>query len=192
MTERLRVRRQPKRASYDAAEIAAVLDEALVCHLGFIDGGQPVVIPTTFARVGDQLYVHSARVGRLARAIAGAPVCVEVTLLDGLVLARSAFHHSMNYRSVMAFGDARLVEGDEKDRALQAMVEKVSPGRSDEIRGPNPRELKATAVCALALDEAVLKRRAGPPIDDPEDMSLPCWAGVIPLALARGEPVPDA
>lgn len=189
MTDRLRVRRQPKRASYDTVEIAAVLDQALVCHIGFLDGDQPFVIPTAFARVDDQLYVHSARVGRLAKMIAGASICVEVTLLDGLVLARSAFHHSMNYRSVIAFGEAREVSGAEKDAALRALIEKIAPGRWPAIRPPNAKELAATTVCALGLGEAVLKRRTGPPVDDPEDMALDCWAGVIPTALERGAPV---
>lgn len=191
--DRLRVHRQPKRANYDLGPIRAVLDEALVCHVGFSEpgesGAQPFVIPTTFSRVGDRIYVHAARTSRLAAILRGVAVCVEVTLVDGLVLARSAFHHSMNYRSVIAFGTPREVHGAEKLAALEALMEKIAPGRWAEIRQPNETELKATAVCAVDLDSAVLKQRTGGPIDDEADLSWPCWAGVIPLELARGEPI---
>jgi nitroimidazol reductase NimA-like FMN-containing flavoprotein (pyridoxamine 5'-phosphate oxidase superfamily) len=193
--DRLRVRRQPKRASYDSEAIRAVLDEALVCHVGFAqtNGGcdQPFVIPTAFSRAGDRIYVHAARTSRLAAILRGAPVCVEVTLLDGLVMARSAFHHSMNYRSVIAFGVPAEVDGAEKLTALEALVEKVAPGRWPDIRQPSDKELHATAVCALDLSSAVLKQRTGGPIDDPEDMSLRCWAGIVPLSLEKGIGIED-
>src|SRR3954469_7729956 len=162
-TDRVRVRRTPKRALYDRAEIDAILDEALVCHLGFVHEGQPYVIPTLHARAGDVVYVHGSAASRAVRTLAaGAPACLTVTLVDGLVLARSAFHHSMNYRSVVVLGQARLVEGDaERVEALRAFTERLIPGRWDEVRPPSRQELKGTQVLAMDVDEASAKLRAG-------------------------------
>ena len=193
-TERNRVQRLPARASHERATVHAILDAALVCHLGFVVDGQPFVIPTLHARVGDEVLVHGSSRSRTLEALAsGIDVCLTVTLIDGLVLARSAFHHSVNYRSVTAFGRARLLASDaEKTAALRAFTERLYPGRWDEVRPPNPTELKATHVLALPLDEAVAKVRTGGPIDDAGDMTLPVWAGVVPLALAGGAPLADA
>lgn len=195
-SERNRVKRLPARADHERATVHAILDAALVCHLGFVteeNPGQPFVIPTLHARVGDQVLVHGSSKSRTLEALAGGvEVCLTVTLIDGLVLARSAFHHSVNYRSVTAFGRARLLAtDDEKIAALRAFTERLYPGRWDEVRPPNPSELKATHVLALPLDEAVAKVRTGGPIDDAEDMALPVWAGVVPLALAGGAPIAD-
>ena len=194
---RTRVRRVPARADYDRATIDAILDEALVAHLGFAVDGQPYVIPTLHARAGDVVYVHGSAASRLVRTLTDpahpTPACLTVTLLDGLVLARSAFHHSMNYRSVVVLGQARLVEGDaERRAALRAFTERLVPGRWDEVRPPNRQELKATQVLALTLDEASAKLRRGGPVDDEDDHALDVWAGVLPLALERGAPEPDA
>ena len=192
VTERTRVRRLPKRGHYDRDTIHAILDEALVCHVGFVVEGAPVVIPTIQWREGDTLYVHGSAASRMLRALkGGVDVCVTVTLIDGLVLARSAFHHSMNYRSVVVFGKAREVDGEEKLRALDSLVEHVMRGRSRDVRPPNEIELRATTVLALPLDEASAKIRTGGPVDDEEDYALPIWAGVVPLKLTRGEPVAD-
>jgi uncharacterized protein len=183
--DRIRVKREPQRARYDRETIDAILDEALLCHLGFEIEGQPYVIPTLHARVGDRLYVHGSAASRMLRhAAAGARVCVTVTLLDGLVLARSVFNHSVNYRSVVVFGTATLVEGDEKRDALRALTEQLAPGRWDEARQPTAKELKATWILALPLDEASAKVRTGPEEDEPEDLELPVWAGVVPVHLA--------
>jgi uncharacterized protein len=193
-TARTTVRRLPKRGTYDRRAVFAILDEALVCHVGFVGGeGQPFVIPTIHARIDDRLYVHGSAASRMLRTLEQGPaVCVTVTIVDGLVLARSAFHHSMNYRSVVVLGRARLVtDPAEKTKALEAIVEHVVPGRSPEVRAPNPTELQATNVLCLDLVEVSAKVRTGPPVDDPEDMDLPCWAGVVPLALAPLVPVPD-
>jgi nitroimidazol reductase NimA-like FMN-containing flavoprotein (pyridoxamine 5'-phosphate oxidase superfamily) len=190
-TERTRVRRLPERAAYDRATVHAILDEGFLCHLGFVVDGQPYVIPTGYARVGDTVFLHGSTGSRLGLR-PGMDVCVTVTLVDGLVLARSAFHHSMNYRSVMAIGRLRPVtDPGEKEVALRALVEHIVPGRSDEVRGGDPRELAATAVVALPLDEVSAKVRTGPPSDDEPDYDLPIWAGVLPLALIPGEPAPD-
>jgi len=190
-TERTRVRRLPERATYDRATVHAILDEAFLCHVGFVVDGQPYVIPTGYARVGDTLFLHGSTGSRLGLR-PGMDVCVTVTLVDGLVLARSAFHHSMNYRSVMAVGRTRPVtDPGEKEVALRALVEHIVPGRSDEVRGGDPRELAATAVLALPLAEVSAKVRTGPPQDDEPDYALPIWAGVLPLALTAGEPAPD-
>jgi nitroimidazol reductase NimA-like FMN-containing flavoprotein (pyridoxamine 5'-phosphate oxidase superfamily) len=190
-TERTRLRRLPERAAYDRATVHAILDEGFICHLGFVAGGQPYVIPTGYARVGETIYLHGSTGSRLGLR-PGMDVCVTVTLLDGLVLARSAFHHSMNYRSVMALGRTRAVRDlEEKEAALRAVVEHIVPGRSDEVRGTDRRELAATAVLALPLDEVSAKVRTGPPKDDDPDYDLPVWAGVLPLALTPGAPVPD-
>jgi uncharacterized protein len=193
-TTRTRVRRIPERGVYDRAVIEAILDEGLLCHVGFVHDGQPVVIPTLYARVGDVVYVHGSAASRTLRMLAGgSDVCLTVTLLDGLVLARSAFHHSANYRSVLIFGRARLVEdADEKLTALEAFAEHVAHGRWADVRPPTPLELKATKVLALPLVEASAKVRTGPPIDDDEDYALDTWAGVVPLALAAGEPETDS
>jgi nitroimidazol reductase NimA-like FMN-containing flavoprotein (pyridoxamine 5'-phosphate oxidase superfamily) len=193
-SERTTVKRLPKRGVYERDTVNAILDEALVCHVGFARDGQPYVIPTSYARVGDVLYIHGSAASRMLRALAGGiPVCVTVTLLDGLVLARSTFHHSMNYRSAVILGMARLVDDPaEKSRALEAIVEHIVPGRSAEARAPNPNELAATSVLALNIEEASAKIRTGPPIDDAEDMDRSVWAGVLPLRLTPQTPVPDA
>jgi uncharacterized protein len=192
-SERSRVRRAPARADYDRATIDAILDEALVAHLGFVAEGQPYVIPTLHARVGDEVLVHGSAASRMVTMLgAGLPACLTVTLVDGLVLARSAFHHSMNYRSVVVLGTARFVEGpEERERALEAFTEKLLPGRWDEVRPPTRQELKGTRVLALPLDEASAKVRTGAPVDDDEDYASDAWAGVVPLTLTPGAPVPD-
>jgi nitroimidazol reductase NimA-like FMN-containing flavoprotein (pyridoxamine 5'-phosphate oxidase superfamily) len=190
-TERTRLRRLPERAAYDRATVHAILDEGFLCHVGFVAGGQPYAIPTGYARVGETIYLHGSTGSRLGLR-PGMDVCVTVTLLDGLVLARSAFHHSMNYRSVMVMGRTRAVhDPEEKDAALRALVEHIVPGRAEEVRGPDGRELAATAVLALPLAEVSAKVRTGPPKDDDPDYDLPIWAGVLPLALTPGDPVPD-
>jgi nitroimidazol reductase NimA-like FMN-containing flavoprotein (pyridoxamine 5'-phosphate oxidase superfamily) len=192
-SERSRVRRAPARADYDRATIDAILDEGLVAHLGFAVDGQPYVIPTLHARIGDEVFVHGSAASRMVTMLgAGLPVCLTVTLIDGLVLARSAFHHSMNYRSVVVLGTARFVEGpEERARALEAFTEKLLPGRWDEVRPPTRQELKGTRVLALPLDEASAKVRAGGPVDDAEDYASDAWAGVVPLRLASGDVEPD-
>jgi nitroimidazol reductase NimA-like FMN-containing flavoprotein (pyridoxamine 5'-phosphate oxidase superfamily) len=192
-TERTQVKRLPKRAVYDKAQVYSILDAGYVCHIGFVAGGQPFVIPTGYARAGDRLYIHGLPASRMLRALAtGADVCVTVTLIDGFVLARSAFHHSMNYRSVVVFTRARLVtDPEEKLEALRVFVEHVWPGRWAEVRQPNERELNATSVVALPLDEASAKVRTGPPVDDEPDYSLPVWAGVVPVRMELGAPIAD-
>ena len=190
---RTRVRRLPKRAAYDRETVDAILDEALVCHLGFVDGGQPFVIPTLHARDGDLVYVHGSAASRTLRALAGElDVCLTVTLLDGLVLARSAFHHSVNYRSAVLLGRARLLEDSErKRRALEAFTEQIVPGRWADVRWPSAKELKATTVLELALDEFSAKVRTGPPVDDEDDYALDTWAGELPLRLTATAPEDD-
>lgn len=192
-TDRNTLKRLPKRGVYERETVNQILDEAFLCHVGFAVDGQPFVIPTGFGRVGDNLYIHGSQISRMLRTLAGGiDVCVTVTLLDGLVLARSAFHHSMNYRSVVVFGRAALVDDKAaKLAALRAFSEHVIPGRWDEAREPTEQELKATAVLRLPLEEASAKVRTGPPIDDEEDYELPIWAGVLPLSVVAGEPVPD-
>jgi uncharacterized protein len=193
-SERTRVHRLPQRADYDARTIAAILDRGFVAHVGFVIGGQPVVIPTTYVRLGDELFVHgSPRSGMLRAASDRIPLCVTVTLLDGLVLARSAFHHSMNYRSVVVFGEGRLVDAaDEKRAVLEQLVNRFVRGRAEVVRAPNEIELKATSVIAVSLTEASAKIRTGPPLDDAEDLVVPCWAGVLPLrtSVLAAEPAP--
>lgn len=193
-TPRTTHRRLAKRGSHDRDLIHAILDEGLVCHVGFAVDGHPCVLPTTYARMGDRIVLHGSSSNRMFRTLAtGAPACVTVSLLDGLVLARSAFHHSMNYRSVVVFGSARAVEGREAKRAaLEAIVEHVAPGRSRQARPPTDAEVDGTLVVELPVEEASAKVRSGPPLDDREDLALDCWAGVIPLHLEVGEPVPDA
>lgn len=192
-SDRTRPTRARERVGYDRALVHAVLDEAVVCHVGFVVDGRPVVLPQLHARVGDVLYLHGstgARALRTARTAGGLDVCVTVTLLDGLVLARSGFHSSVNYRSVVALGAARVVEDpEEQDRALTALVEAVAPGRSAGVRPPTPRELAATTVLRLPLEEVSVKTRAGDPVDEPDDLGLPHWAGVVPLRLTPGPPI---
>ncbi|MGE5125063.1 MAG: pyridoxamine 5'-phosphate oxidase family protein [Betaproteobacteria bacterium] len=190
---RTTVRRLPDRARYDRETIESILDEGFVCHVGFVDGGQPFVIPTAYARIGDRVAVHGSAASRMIRALAGgAPACLTVTLLDGIVLARSGFHHSLNYRSVVVVGTAQeIADAAEKRSALDAIVEHVVPGRTAEVRPPSENELRATRVVALRLDEASAKLRTGPPKDDAEDLALACWAGELPLRLVALEPVPD-
>jgi nitroimidazol reductase NimA-like FMN-containing flavoprotein (pyridoxamine 5'-phosphate oxidase superfamily) len=192
-TPRTTVRRKADRGRYDRDTIDAILDEALVAHVGFALDGQPWVIPMTFARIDDMLYLHGASANHLLSSLAGGiPVCATVTLLDGLVLSRSAFHHSMNYRSVVVVGVATKVEDtDEKHRALRAVVDHMVANRSDETRGPSDKELRATLVVRLPIHEASAKVRTGPPIEEPDDLALPYWGGVIPVHLTRGAPVPD-
>ena len=192
-TPRTTVRRLPERGRYDRAALHAILDEGLVCHVGFMADGQPFVIPTTYGRIGDALYLHGSAASRMLRALGGGiPVCVTVTLLDGLVLARSAFHHSMNYRSAVVLGTAVAVEDPaERDAALRAITDHVVPGRWDTVRAPNEKELRATSVLRLPMDEASAKVRTGPPKDDEGDQALDAWAGVLPLALVAQTPVPD-
>jgi nitroimidazol reductase NimA-like FMN-containing flavoprotein (pyridoxamine 5'-phosphate oxidase superfamily) len=192
-TEKTRLKRLPKRAEYDRAAVYAILDEGFVCHVGFVFEGQPVVIPTGYARVGELLYIHGSQASRMLRELrGGVEVCVTVTLVDGLVLARSAFHHSFNYRSVVIFGRARVVEDKaEKMKALHSLTDHIVPGRWAQVREPNEQEMKATMVLALPLVEVSAKVRTGPPIDDEEDYSLPVWAGVLPLKLQTGAPVND-
>jgi uncharacterized protein len=190
-TERTQVRRLPERGAYDRATVHAVLDEGFICHVGFVVDGQPYVVPTGYARVGETIYLHGSTGSRLGLR-PGMDVCVTVTLLDGLVLARSAFHHSMNYRSVMAIGRTRPVtDPAQKDAALRALVDHIVPGRSAAVRGADRRELAATAVLALPLDAVSAKVRTGPPIDDEPDYALPIWAGVLPLRQVADPPVAD-
>ena len=192
-TERTRVVREPHRGSYDRETIYKILDEGFVCHVGFSVDGQPYVIPTLFARVGDAVYFHGSAASRMLRgAASGIPVCITVTLVDGLVLARSVFNHSMNYRSVVALGNATLVDKpEEKLTALRAFTEKIVPHRWDDVRQPNEKELKATSILRLPLTEVSAKMRSGPVIDDEEDHALPIWAGVVPLHLQAEAPIRD-
>ncbi len=192
-SDRTRVRREPERGAYDRATIDAILDEGVVCHLGFVHDGQPYVIPTLYGRVADELYVHGSSASRMLRTLrAGVDACLTVTLVDGIVLARSIFNHSINYRSVVVLGRAVAVEdAEEKAGALEAFSATLLPGRWAEARPPTPIELKATSILRLPLDEASAKVRTGPPQDDEADCDWPVWAGVIPLALVAGEPEPD-
>lgn len=190
---RTKVKRLPARGHYDSETINAILDEALVCHVGFSVDGQPYVIPTSYARVGDMLYIHGSAASRMLREITkGIEICVTVSLIDGLVLARSAFHHSINYRSVLILGQATLVEDiDEKNRALEAITEHIVPGRWTAVRPPTELELKGTSVLSLPISEASAKIRTGPPVDDEEDYALDVWAGVLPVSLETGNPIAD-
>lgn len=190
-TERTRVRRLPERGAYDRPTVHAILDEGFICHVGFVVDEQPYVIPTGYARVRETLYLHGSSGSRLGLR-PGMDVCVTVTLLDGLVLARAAFHHSFNYRSAMVLGRTRLVtDPNEKDAAVSALVEHIVPGRGAHVRPADAKELAATAVLAVPLEEASAKARYGDPVDDEEDYGLPVWAGLLPLALVPGAPVPD-
>jgi len=192
-SQRTRVVREPHRGVYDRAAAYQILDEGFICHVGFIVDGQPFVIPTGYGRVGDNLYLHGSAASRMLRNLdKGVPVCVTVTLLDGLVLARSIFNHSMNYRSVVVLGTAVAVrDANEKVEALKSLSEHILPGRWAESRQPNERELKQTLVMRLPIEEFSAKVRKGPPIDDEEDYSFPTWAGVIPLQMAPGAPEND-
>jgi len=193
-TDRTQVQRLPKRGVYDREEVYRILDEGLVCHVGFTADGQTYVIPTMYARVGDAIYFHGSAASRMLRGVAtGLNVCVTVTLADGLVLARSVFNHSMNYRSVVALGNAVIVDApDEKLGALRAFTEKILPGRWSDARRPNEKELKATSILRLPLNEVSAKVREGDVEDDAEDYALKVWAGIVPLRLVAGEPVRDA
>jgi nitroimidazol reductase NimA-like FMN-containing flavoprotein (pyridoxamine 5'-phosphate oxidase superfamily) len=193
-SDRVRLRRMRERGSYDRAVIDAILDEALIAHLGIVEAdGQPFVIPTLHARHGDVVYCHGSAASRTLKALAaGAPVCLTVSLIDGLVLARAAMHHSANYRSAMLIGRARVVDDEtEKRTALQAVVEHIVPGRWKDVRAPTENELKATAVLAIPIEEASAKLRTGGPLDEEEDYALPTWAGVIPLVNQPLAPEPD-
>jgi uncharacterized protein len=191
-TSRTKLRRRADRGSFDRARAHAILDEALVAHVGFVVDGRPCVLPMTYGRIDDTLYLHGAVGNGMLRAASGADVCVTVTLLDGLVLARAAMHHSMNYRYVVLYGRAERVHDEaEKRRAFDAVVEHSVAGRSVVARPANDLELRKTLVLRLPIDEASVKVRAGGPVDDPEDLGLPVWAGVVPVRLERGEPVAD-
>jgi uncharacterized protein len=194
LTDRTRLRRLPDRGRHDQSSVNAILDAAPYCHLGYVDEGQPYVVPTVHARIGGALYVHGSAASRTLRRLGGAiPMCLTATLLDGLVLARSAFHHSMNYRSVMVLGQGETVpEGPEKAAALDAIVDHVLSGRSAQARPGNERERRATLVVRIRIDEASVKVRTGGPKDDEEDLGLDVWAGVVPLALVAGAAQPDS
>jgi len=193
-TERTRIHRRGQRARYDRPTVHAILDEGLVAHVGFVVDGRPVVLPMTYARDGDTVYLHGSRRARLLELAAdGAPLCLTVTLLDGMVLARSTFNHSMNYRTVVIHGTGRLLADEaEQARALTLLVERLVPGRGAEAREPNAGEMKATAIVAVALEEVSAKVRSGPPHDDEEDATRPIWAGVLPVKLVAGVPEPSA
>ena len=192
-TDRTKLKRLPKRGHFDRETVYSILDEGFICHIGFILDGQPFVIPTGYARAGDKLYIHGSQASRMLRNLAGGvDACLTVTLLDGLVLARSAFHHSMNYRSVLVLGRATIVdEPSEKMAALLALSEHIIRGRWADVREPSDSEMKQTTVLCLPLAEASAKIRTGPPFDDEEDYALPIWAGVVPLKLVAGEPIKD-
>ena len=193
VTQRSKLRRIPKRGSQERELIYSILDEALIAHVGFINNEQPFVIPMAYGRKGDCLYLHGSPVSRLLKTLEqGVDVCINVTILDGLVIARSLFHHSMNYRSVVLFGKAKLVEDEEnKMSALKALTDQMIPGRWQDARIPNPKELKATNVLALEIEDGSAKVRTGAPTDDEEDYSLPHWAGELPLKLTPGISIPD-
>jgi nitroimidazol reductase NimA-like FMN-containing flavoprotein (pyridoxamine 5'-phosphate oxidase superfamily) len=193
-TERTQVKRLPKRGRYDAETVYQILDQGFVCHVGFAVDGQPYVIPTNYGRSGDTLYLHGSAASRMLKTLSGrVPVCVTVTHVDGLVLARSAFHHSVNYRSAVILGTARLVDDPaEKLEALRVFTEHVMKGRWDDVRQPTEQELKATSVLALPLEEVSAKVRTGGPVDDEADYTLPVWAGVLPLEIIARSPEPDA
>ncbi|MFO0747958.1 MAG: pyridoxamine 5'-phosphate oxidase family protein [Myxococcota bacterium] len=191
-TDHSRIRRHPERGSYDRAEAYAVLDEALVAHVGFVHDGRPFVLPMVYARVGDALYFHGAVASRLLQGLAsGVPACATVTLVDGLVLARAAFYHSMNYRSVVVMGTATLVPAEAKAAVFAAFVDKLEPGRAALVRAPSPQETAATALVALPIAEASLKRRSGGPMDREDEPPRAVWTGVVPLALTPSTPQPE-
>lgn len=192
ITDLNKIHRLPKHGHYDRKTIYGILDATILCHIGFVQEGQPFVIPTNYARQDDTLFIHGATTSRLIRhAGEGGPVCISVAILDGLVLAKSAFHHSVNYRSAMIFGHGRLIEGaEEKLLALELFTERIVPGRWREVRPPNRQELKATAVVAIAIESASAKLRGGPPSDDEDDLGWPAWAGVLPIQQITGTPIP--
>jgi uncharacterized protein len=192
-TDRTKLKRLPKRGHFDRETVYSILDEGFICHVGFVADDQPFVVPTGYARVDDKLYIHGSQASRMLRSLAGGvDACVTVTIVDGLVLARSAFHHSMNYRSVLVFGRATLVsDPEEKYAALVALSEHIVPGRWADVREPNEQEMKLTTVLCLSMEEASAKIRTGPPLDDEDDYALPIWAGVVPLKLVAGEPIKD-
>ncbi len=192
-TEQTRVRRVPKRGIYDKETIYQIIDDALICHVGIVQDDRPIVIPTIHARDGNALLLHGAKASRLLKHVAaGHPVCVTITLLDGLVMARSAFHHSMNYRSVVLFGAGHVIDdGEEKMRALKILSDHLVPGRWQDARPPNSKEMNATAVVKLAIENASAKIRTGSPVDDDEDYQLPIWAGVLPIQQQILPPIPD-
>lgn len=193
-TPKTKLKRIPQRGHYDQETVYQILDEALICHVGFAIDGEPFVIPTIHARMGDELLLHGAPASRMLKHISqGNPVCVTITLVDGLVLARSAFHHSMNYRSVVVFGTGRVVEAPkEKIQALNTFVEHVVPGRTNDARGANEKEMNGTLVVAIPIEEASAKIRTGPPVDDEEDYALPIWAGILPLSVTPQSAQADA
>lgn len=192
-TEHSRIKRKPVRAHYDQETVHAILDATYLCHVGFSDGERPFVIPTAYGRSGEDIVLHGSRASRLMKLAAqGQRLSIAVTLMDGLVLARSAMHHSINYRSVVLFGTGRAIENrKQKEALLEAFVEHVLPGRSKETRVPTAKELDATAVVCVRIEEASAKIRSGPPVDDEEDYSLPHWAGVLPFDHRYGPPLPD-
>src|SRR3954467_14283131 len=189
-TERTRIFRKPGRGSYDRELVHSILDEALTCHVGFVQDGQPFVIPTIHARVGETLILHGAKGNRMLNALVdGTTCCVTATLVDELVLARAALHHSLNYRSVMVLGTAsEVTDPKEKEAALSAVVEHIAPGRAEEVRGADATDLQSTKVLSMPIEEASAKVRTGPPVDEEADMELPYWAGTLPLAQGTGEP----
>jgi nitroimidazol reductase NimA-like FMN-containing flavoprotein (pyridoxamine 5'-phosphate oxidase superfamily) len=191
-TERTRVFRKPGRGSYDRELVHSILDEALTCHVGFVQDGQPYVVPTIHARDGETLYLHGANANRMLKVLGdGMPCCITATLVDELVLARAALHHSLNYRSVMVFGTAtEVTDPEEKGRALRLVVEHIASGRAEEVRGPDETDLRSTKVLAIPIGEASAKVRTGPPLDDEADLRLPYWAGRLPLTQGTGEPIP--
>jgi uncharacterized protein len=190
-TKRTRVFRKPGRAAYDRDLVHTILDDALICHVGFVQEGQPYVIPTIHAREGETIYLHGANANRTLRVLAdGTPCCVTATLVDELVLARAALHHSLNYRSVMVLGRAtEITESEQKQRALRLVVEHIAPGRPEEVRGPDETDLRSTKVLAIPIEEASAKVRTGPPLDEDKDLDLPYWAGQLPLTVGAGKPV---
>lgn len=192
-TAKTKLKRIPKRGNFERETIYAILDEAFICHVGFVAGGQPFVIPTSFARIDDRIVIHGSAASRMLKNLSeGIEVCVTVTLIDGLVLARSAFHHSLNYRSVVVFGRAQIIADEaEKNEALAAFTDHIIPNRWTEIRPPNVNELKGTTVLTLPLTEASAKIRTGNPVDDDEDYELDVWAGVLPVELTFGKPIDD-
>ena len=192
-TERTKVRRHPERGTYDRGQIYSILDESYVCHVGFAVDGQPYVIPMAYGRSENRIFIHGSAISRLLTSLsAGIPVCVTVTIVDGLVLARSAFRHSLNYRSVVIVGKATVVTGTaEKMEAMRVLTNHIVPGRWDEVRQPNEPELNTTTVLSIPIDEASAKMRTGPPLDLESDLARPVWAGVIPMRIKPGEPQPD-
>lgn len=190
-TARTRLRRSPTRGRYDRAAIDAILDAGLLCHVGYVIDGQPMVTPTLYWREGDRVYWHGSAASNMLRAVEGAPVCLTVSHLDGLVLARSGFHHSVNYRSVMLLGEARVEDTSKALELLDRFVDALVPGRAATLRQPTAQELKATTVVSMAIDEVSAKVREGGPVDEPEDYELPIWAGVVPVHLEIDEAIPD-